>query len=158
MTLATKRKLAFWLLGIGVVGLIFSIKYYQADERLGELYAEQFGNKLDKTLRAAAGPGATECPHQYVPKAVVISAFTCADAALASNRPFAATYAIESGEGMTYRGLVRTANGNFMEYTWDPGKKMYSLFGSPDPVQVPCIDNKSVRRNWQNVATCTDMH
>ncbi|ABF40435.1 hypothetical protein Acid345_1433 [Candidatus Koribacter versatilis Ellin345] len=159
MTLAAKRKLAFWLFGIGIVGLIFSFKYYHADERLGEMYTEQFGDKLDRTLKnKVADPDATVCPRQHVLSKVVISN-SCADGASSSDKPFYATFEIDTGDGTrTYRGLVRGKDGVYTEYTWDPGNLTTAIFKAPDPTPVACVDPKQVRHNWQGIITCTDMH
>ena len=158
MTLAAKRKLAFTLLGVGIVGLIFSIKYYHADERLGEMYSEQFGDKLERTLKKkVADPDAVACARQRVDAKANLNG-SCAESASKTNKPFYASFEIEGSDGSKeYRGLVRGKDGVYAEYKWTPGNMANAIFSAPDPTQVPCIDPKQLRHNWQGVVTCTDM-
>ncbi len=159
MTLATKRKLALWLFIGGAAALIFSIKYYKADQQFGEMYSEQFGDKLDRFLKSkAAEEGAAPCGRLHVSAKQVITS-PCPDSAVANEKPFYASYAIETGDGdVTYRGLLRRKNGTYEEYAWNPGKEVTAIFRAPDPSPVACVDPHQVRHNWQGIVTCTDMH
>lgn len=157
MRVAAQRKLASSLLTIGVISLAFSFFYYHGDERLGDLYNQQYGDKLERTLKKAVGDDATPCPRTHVGKNDMLPSTICAEGANRQDKPFYATYEIEQDDGLAYRGLARTAAGEYVEYTWNPGTKANALFGAPSPQPVACTDVRHARHNWQGVLTCTDL-
>src|SRR3569833_1673157 len=95
MYTGTKRNFAFGLLLVGVLAFFFSVKYYNFDQRLADMYSDEFGAKLDRTLKHAAGDGFIVCPCQFVAKGEQLSHSLCADGANSHEEPFYATFALE---------------------------------------------------------------
>jgi hypothetical protein len=152
MTLAGKRKLATGIFLLAVVALIFSVKYYHFDDQFSGMYTERFGDKLDRTLKKAAGDDAVECVRVRIEKRIPTES-KCAEAADAEHHNFYASYAVSGTDGVVYRGIVRNTSGAYTEYTWDPGDKATALFGVPDPTPVACTH--PLHRTWLGIATCT---
>jgi hypothetical protein len=152
MTLAGKRKLASGIFLLALVALIFSVKYYHFDDQFSGMYTERFGDKLDRTLKKAAGDNAMECSRVYIEKRVPTES-RCAESADSEHHNFYASYAVSGQDGITYRGIVRNASGAYTEYTWNPGDKATAIFGGPDPTPVTCV--QALHRTWLGIATCT---
>ena len=156
MTLAAKRKLAYTLLGIGIVGFIFSVKYYDFDKKYSDMYTERFGDKLERSLKKAAGDDAFACARIFAKKNIPIVA-ACADGADAAHHNFYASFNVETENGKLNRGIARDPSGGYTEFSWKPSDKEASaIYLGTDPVKVACASPPVYRHNFQGVPTCTD--
>jgi hypothetical protein len=152
MTLAGKRKLATGIFLLAVVALVFSVKYYHFDEQFSGMYTERFGDKLERTLKKAAGDNAVECGRVHIEKRIPTES-QCAANADSEHHNFYASYEVSGQDGIVYRGIVRNASGAYTEYTWNPGDKANAIFSGPDPTPVACV--QPLHRTWLGIATCT---
>ena len=157
MTLAGKRKASLALFVIALIVMAWTIRHYRLDTYAGDVYTENFGNKLQRSLKKAAGGDAVNCGTIRVAQDSTTSN-ECAPSADAKGQAFLAVYAIDSRDGLSYRGLARTPDGNYKEYVWKPAntEEANAIFEGPDPELVPCADPHTLRKTWQGVPTCTN--
>lgn len=152
MKLATKKKFAVSLFLVGVVALTFSVKHYDFDKRVGAIYTENFGDKLDRALRKAAGPDAVECGRLRIKRNAQVDP-VCAEYADAHQHSFYTSFAIETADQVAYRGIARNGQGAYTEFTWNPGDQADALFGVPDPAATACAAPPHANR--RGVFTCS---
>jgi hypothetical protein len=155
MKLATKRKLAFWMLAAGFAAMALSTWHYNLDRYGSDIYTEIFGNKIQRSLRSAAGRNAKTCGIVVVPRDSPVNN-RCADSLDSAEGAFYTVYAISNADGVWYRGIARTPDGTYQEYQWKPAPdEVLYVFAGTDPEPVTCADPHTMHKTWQNVPTCT---
>ncbi len=154
MSLKTQRRVALWLFVLAIAAVIYSTMHYHFGSNIGDMYAERYGDKLDRSLKKVAGADALNCGRITVPKGHRIES-ECAQNNDSQHHTFFATYATETADGVVYRGIARSADGKYAEFRWQPGEESRAIWGGPDPVAVPCTSS-TLHTTWQGVVTCTD--
>ena len=155
MKLATKKKVALWMLAAGIAAMSWSTWHYDVPRYASDIYTEAFGNKLQRTMKKIAGSDARSCGLVMVPNGAPL-VNPCSDALDREQGNFYSVYAVPSKDGTLYRGIARTSDGTYQEFHWKPAPEQVEfVFAGPDPEPVPCIDPHTLRKTWQNVPTCT---
>lgn len=154
MKLATKRKISYVLFLFSLAAIVFSVKHYGFDKSISDLYTEQYGDKLERSLKKAAGSDAQPCARVHVLKNVPVESL-CAPAEDERRPSFYASYEVEDPAGLSYRGVARNASGAYTEFRWSPGDDTTAIYLGPDPAKVPCASPPALRRTWQGLVTCT---
>lgn len=155
MQLGTERKLATWLLVIAVLAMAISERRYHYSRGISAMYSERYGDKLDRSLRRAAGEDAVNCGRKQVRSGGSVSD-ECVLQAAGEHRSFYASYAIETTDSTEYRGIARNAAGAYNEFRWTPGEDVNAIYFGPDPAAVRCESALGMRTTWQGIATCTE--
>ena len=155
MTLAAKRTSSLVFFAVAVIALYGSVKYYGFDKQYADMYTEHFGDKLERALKSTAGDDAIACARVTVPRGASIST-PCAEVADAEHHNFYASYAVETSDGVVYRGIARNSAGAYTEFTWNPGDHVNWIVLGAKPATVACGQARSLHHTWQGIATCTN--